>query len=261
MASLSDRFNINAQLEHLQAKYVGTGHPDINRFEVRARGSGVQERGAARPPNLQAAHSGALSKHPFLTAAAWLHNAHCTHAPPRLPVAQWNLNIKRDTYASLIGHQTLAAYHAIAENESIGRVKYNFLQVGLLRGASGAGDPQMLTEKGAAGQTVDELLLVNKWRPTMPSCPCSLPPCRTCCCRAACRPRRRRSDGAAAASYVPGSRLPFPSLLVSRCFVLLASALARRSPLPCLCSPDPLTPLTQHRSSIYSASVNYICKA
>lgn len=190
----------------LQSKYVGTGHPDINRFE-------------------------------------------------------WNLNIKRDTYASLIGHQTLAAYHAIAENESIGRVKYNFLQVGLLRGASGAGDPQMLTEKGAAGQTVDELLLVNKWRPTMPSRPCSLPPCRTCCCRAACRPRRRRSDGAAAASYVPGSRLPFPSLLVSRCFVLLASALACRSPLPCLCSPDPLTPLTQHRSSICSASVNYICKA
>ncbi len=57
-----------------QSKYVGTGHPDINRFE-------------------------------------------------------WNLNIKRDTYASLIGHHSLTAYHAIAENESIGRIKYNFLQV------------------------------------------------------------------------------------------------------------------------------------
>ena len=45
-----------------------------------------------------------------------------------LLVFQWNVNIKRDTYASLIGHQTLAAYHAIAENESIGRVKYTFLQ-------------------------------------------------------------------------------------------------------------------------------------
>ncbi|KAG4109368.1 hypothetical protein ERO13_1Z049411v2 [Gossypium hirsutum] len=29
----SDRFNINSQLEHLQAKYVGTGHADLNRFE------------------------------------------------------------------------------------------------------------------------------------------------------------------------------------------------------------------------------------
>lgn len=28
----SDRFNINSQLEHLQAKYVGTGHADVNRL-------------------------------------------------------------------------------------------------------------------------------------------------------------------------------------------------------------------------------------
>ncbi|XP_047268549.1 uncharacterized protein At4g14342 isoform X2 [Capsicum annuum] len=29
----SDRFNINSQLEHLKAKYVGTGHTDLTRFE------------------------------------------------------------------------------------------------------------------------------------------------------------------------------------------------------------------------------------
>ncbi|XP_020240716.1 uncharacterized protein LOC109819409 isoform X5 [Asparagus officinalis] len=28
----SDRFNINSQLEHLQAKYVGTGHADMSRL-------------------------------------------------------------------------------------------------------------------------------------------------------------------------------------------------------------------------------------
>ena len=33
MATLQDRFNINSQLEHLQAKYVGTGHADLHRFE------------------------------------------------------------------------------------------------------------------------------------------------------------------------------------------------------------------------------------
>lgn len=75
--TLQDRLNINAQLEHLQAKYVDTGHADTNRFE-------------------------------------------------------WNLNIKRDTYASLIGHHSLTAYHAIAENEAIGRMRYEFLQRMLL---------------------------------------------------------------------------------------------------------------------------------
>jgi hypothetical protein len=33
MASAADRFNINSQLEHLQSRYVGTGHADTNRFE------------------------------------------------------------------------------------------------------------------------------------------------------------------------------------------------------------------------------------
>ncbi|XP_021911310.1 uncharacterized protein At4g14342-like [Carica papaya] len=70
----SDRFNINSQLEHLQAKYVGTGHADLNRFE-------------------------------------------------------WAVNIQRDSYASYIGHYPLLAYFAIAENESIGRERYNFMQV------------------------------------------------------------------------------------------------------------------------------------
>ncbi|KAL4366056.1 hypothetical protein AHAS_Ahas07G0167900 [Arachis hypogaea] len=70
----SDRFNINSQLEHLQAKYVGTGHADLNRFE-------------------------------------------------------WAVNIQRDSYASYIGHYPLLAYFAIAENESIGRERYTFMQV------------------------------------------------------------------------------------------------------------------------------------
>lgn len=29
----ADRFNINSQLEHLQMKYVGTGHADASKFE------------------------------------------------------------------------------------------------------------------------------------------------------------------------------------------------------------------------------------
>ncbi|XVE91054.1 hypothetical protein DITRI_Ditri20bG0125400 [Diplodiscus trichospermus] len=73
----SDRFNINSQLEHLQAKYVGTGHADLSRFE-------------------------------------------------------WAVNIQRDSYASYVGHYPMLAYFAVAENESIGRERYNFMQKMLL---------------------------------------------------------------------------------------------------------------------------------
>ncbi|GAA0163421.1 RNA splicing factor [Lithospermum erythrorhizon] len=69
----SDRFNINSQLEHLQAKYVGTGHADLTRFE-------------------------------------------------------WAVNIARDSYASYVGHYPMMAYFAVAENESIGRERYNLMQ-------------------------------------------------------------------------------------------------------------------------------------
>ncbi|KAL0484137.1 splicing factor 3B subunit 5 [Acrasis kona] len=30
---MSDRFNLNTQVEHLQNKYVGTGHADITKYE------------------------------------------------------------------------------------------------------------------------------------------------------------------------------------------------------------------------------------
>ncbi|XP_022720864.1 uncharacterized protein At4g14342-like isoform X1 [Durio zibethinus] len=73
----SDRFNINSQLEHLQAKYVGTGHADLNRFE-------------------------------------------------------WAVNIQRDSYASYVGHYPMLAYFAVAENESIGRERYNFMQMNIV---------------------------------------------------------------------------------------------------------------------------------
>lgn len=77
MASLAERANINSQIEHLQAKYIGTGHADLSRFE-------------------------------------------------------WALNIHRDSYASYIGHHNVAGYFGVVENESIGRVKYEFLQKMLL---------------------------------------------------------------------------------------------------------------------------------
>lgn len=45
--------------------------------------------------------------------------------------SEWAVNIQRDSYASYIGHAPLLAFFAVAENESIGRVRYNFMQVSI----------------------------------------------------------------------------------------------------------------------------------
>lgn len=43
--------------------------------------------------------------------------------------SEWAVNIQRDSYASYVGHYPMLAYFAVAENESIGRERYNFMQV------------------------------------------------------------------------------------------------------------------------------------
>ena len=68
-----ERFATHAQLEHLQQKYVGTGHADTTKFE-------------------------------------------------------WAVNQQRDSLALYVGFDSLAQYIAVAENESIARVKFNSLQ-------------------------------------------------------------------------------------------------------------------------------------
>lgn len=44
-------------------------------------------------------------------------------------VSEWGVNQARDTYASYIGHYPMLAYFAVAENESIARVKFNIAEV------------------------------------------------------------------------------------------------------------------------------------
>uniref|UniRef100_N1QTT6 Thioesterase domain-containing protein n=1 Tax=Aegilops tauschii TaxID=37682 RepID=N1QTT6_AEGTA len=43
---------------------------------------------------------------------------------------EWAVNIQRDSYASYVGHYPMLAYFSIAENESIGRERYEFMQPG-----------------------------------------------------------------------------------------------------------------------------------
>lgn len=69
----ADRFSINKSFEHIQSKWVGTGHSDMSKFE-------------------------------------------------------WATNQHRDSCASHIGHSDMMAYFAVAQNDSIGRVRYQLLE-------------------------------------------------------------------------------------------------------------------------------------
>mmetsp|Transcript_3887 Transcript_3887/g.5688 ORF Transcript_3887/g.5688 Transcript_3887/m.5688 type:complete len:101 (-) Transcript_3887:17-319(-) len=72
-----DRSNVNQSFsknwEHLQVKNVGTGHPDISKYD-------------------------------------------------------WAVNHHRDSIASHIGHSDMLAFFSVAENESIGRMKFNLIE-------------------------------------------------------------------------------------------------------------------------------------
>ncbi|KAL1514453.1 hypothetical protein AB1Y20_003552 [Prymnesium parvum] len=68
-----ERFAVNYQVEHLQTKYVGTGHADTTKFE-------------------------------------------------------WGVNQHRDSLALYVAYDPLGHFFAVAENESLGRVKFNSLQ-------------------------------------------------------------------------------------------------------------------------------------
>lgn len=67
------RYTANAQLEHLHARYTGTGHADMTKYD-------------------------------------WITHQH------------------RDTCASIVGHAPLTSYLAIADGESIGRVKFEMTE-------------------------------------------------------------------------------------------------------------------------------------
>ncbi|PPQ75085.1 hypothetical protein CVT26_011831 [Gymnopilus dilepis] len=67
------RYTANTQLEHLHARYTGTGHADLSKYE-------------------------------------WLTHQH------------------RDTLSSIVGHPPLLSYLAIADGESIARVKFEMTE-------------------------------------------------------------------------------------------------------------------------------------
>lgn len=114
----ADRFSITAQLEHLQQKCAPPGRGAL---AVRAALAAPATRRLTASPSPSSLPPSPRRRRRYVGTG---------HAD--LTRFDWASNIKRDTYASLVGHHSLAAYHAIAENESVGRVKYNFMQNMLL---------------------------------------------------------------------------------------------------------------------------------
>ncbi len=53
-----------------------------------------------------------------------------THPPtPTLPTpSEWLTNQHRDTYATHLGHHDQLAYIAVAQNDAVGRVRYQLLE-------------------------------------------------------------------------------------------------------------------------------------
>ena len=101
--------SLSKNWEHLQNKFVGTGHPDLTRQCVTARSSCAPA--CARVPRMRA---------PAPTPAP--------RRPPCPARSEWAVNHHRDSIASHIGHTDLLTYFAVAEGASVGRTRYAMLE-------------------------------------------------------------------------------------------------------------------------------------
>merc|ERR1712193_175828 len=58
----------------------------------------------------------------------YLHSKYIGTGNAEFTKFDWLLQIHRDSLVSYIGHHTLASYFALAQNDSIGRAKFRFMQ-------------------------------------------------------------------------------------------------------------------------------------
>jgi splicing factor 3B subunit 5 len=158
MATLQDRFNINSQLEHLQTKYVGTGTALITLYLRLCKtfisivnshhGWHGLSLSLLPPPSCTAFtkahdHINTLNV-PLIdfttlnvrslsnSAAGHWDECWCSAGHPDITRFEWAVNIHRDSQASYIGRPYMMSYFSAAENEAVGRVRYNMLHKMLL---------------------------------------------------------------------------------------------------------------------------------
>jgi len=86
----TERFHVLAQLEHLQSRYTGTGHADMNRWE-------------------------------------WITNQHRDTYGSIIGEFPFRLQLHNPINLSVSGHPDHLSYVAIAENETRARTRFNLL--------------------------------------------------------------------------------------------------------------------------------------
>ena len=111
-----DRYNFQSQLEHLQSKYIGTGHSDTTKFEWLVN----QHR--------YVSHSYSyfliFSSYSLISPSYYLLIFRYLLMKSRL----FTRLFFRDSFASYIGHYGLMDYFGLVENESKARVTFNLLE-------------------------------------------------------------------------------------------------------------------------------------
>ena len=91
----ADRFSFGKSFDSIQARFVGTGHSDMTKFE-------------------------------------WAVNQHRDTIGNTYVMIVYDLcySCYHKNIASHIGHYDMLSYFAVAQNDSIGRVKYQLYEVG-----------------------------------------------------------------------------------------------------------------------------------
>ena len=100
----ADRYSINKSWDHVQSRFVGTGHGDMTKFEW-----------------------GKHAHRFFITICSLDRLINLTGFR-----MHQGSNQHRDTIASHVGHYDMLSFFAVAQNDSIGRVRYQLLEVYIL---------------------------------------------------------------------------------------------------------------------------------
>ncbi|RYH12637.1 hypothetical protein EON65_37705 [archaeon] len=72
----------------------------------------------------------ACDRYNFNKSFEHIQNKHVGTGHSDITKFEWAVNQHRDSIASFVGHADMLSYFSLAQNESIGRVRYQLLEVG-----------------------------------------------------------------------------------------------------------------------------------
>jgi len=73
----------------------------------------------------------AADRYSFAKSFETIQNKHIGTGHSDMSKFEWAVNQHRDTIASHVGHYDMLSYFAVAQNDSVGRVRYQLFEVSL----------------------------------------------------------------------------------------------------------------------------------